>query len=120
MATRTIVTLVDDLDGGGADQSVSFGLDGADWRRLPSSLVLHCCAIRPRRHGRGRALGGMAGFATDPGSRVCCVGRFADAASTSPCDPTTRVCREKGLTGASTLKERLVWDRHPARTDAET
>ncbi len=31
MATRTVVTLVDDLDGGIAEQSVSFGLDHVDY-----------------------------------------------------------------------------------------
>jgi Lsr2 protein len=31
MAQRTVVTLVDDLDGGGAEESVSFGLDHVDY-----------------------------------------------------------------------------------------
>jgi Lsr2 len=31
MAQKTIVALIDDLDGGDADESVSFGLDGATY-----------------------------------------------------------------------------------------
>ena len=31
MATRTVVTLVDDVDGGVAEESLSFGLDGVEY-----------------------------------------------------------------------------------------
>ena len=65
MATRTTVTLVDDLDGTSAETSVDLGLDGATYEidlsatnaaRLPDTVAQYIAA--PRRSG-GRRTGGQ-------------------------------------------------------------
>ena len=63
MATKITVLLEDDLDGGPADETVRFGLDGVDYeidlskhharafRRELASFLIHA-----RKAGRGRRL----------------------------------------------------------------
>ncbi len=62
MARRTIVHLEDDLSGGEADESVSFGLDGRSFEidlseknaaQLREMLAPYISAGRPIRAGRG-------------------------------------------------------------------
>jgi hypothetical protein len=74
MAQQTLIKLVDDLDGGDADETVSFGLDGVHYKidlsdgnaaKLREELAMFVA--------RGRRAGG--------------VGRRARAASTSAADP---------------------------------
>ena len=61
MATRTTVTLVDDLDGGTAEESVRFGLEGAEYEidlsagnaaTLRDVFAGYIAAARRRRAGR--------------------------------------------------------------------
>jgi len=64
MATKITVALEDDLDGGPADETVRFGLDGVDYeidlnkqnarafRRQFASFLIHARRTRPR--GRRR------------------------------------------------------------------
>jgi hypothetical protein len=68
MTSRTIIELVDDLEGGPADESVSFGLDGRDYeidlstanaKGLRGALEAYQSAARrlgsrPAVRGRGR------------------------------------------------------------------
>lgn len=64
MATRTITTLVDDMDGGEAEETVPFGLDGVDYEidlnkdhadELREALEKFVAAARSIR-GAGRKL----------------------------------------------------------------
>jgi hypothetical protein len=73
MATRTTVTLVDDLDGGTAEETVGFGLDGAVYEidlsaanagELRAALERYVAAAR--RTGGRRSSGGAAAPATAP------------------------------------------------------
>jgi hypothetical protein len=67
VAQKTVVTLVDDLDGGEADETVSFGLDGTTYEidlssanagRLRDALATY---VGSARRGSGRASGGGGG-----------------------------------------------------------
>lgn len=68
MAKKVVVSLVDDLDGGRADQTIQFGLDGADYeidlstdnvQKLRAALDSYVTVARPcdagRRPRRSRA-----------------------------------------------------------------
>ena len=64
MATKVTVALEDDLDGGPADETVRFGLDGVDYeidlnkqnarafRRQFASFLIHARRAQPRRPRR--------------------------------------------------------------------
>ncbi len=67
MAQKTVVTLVDDIDGGEADETVSFGLDGSSYEidlssanaskfgmPWPATSVLPDAARRGSSSGGGR------------------------------------------------------------------
>lgn len=67
MAQKTVVTLVDDLDGGEADETVSFGLDGSSYEidlsssnadKLRDSLAPY---VGSARRSSGRSSGGGGG-----------------------------------------------------------
>jgi len=70
MAQQTIVTLVDDLDGSEADQTVEFGLDGVSYeidlsepnaaklRDVLAGFVSHARRTGGRRRGTARPAGG--------------------------------------------------------------
>ncbi len=70
MAQQTIVTLVDDLDGSQADQTVEFGLDGVSYeidlsepnaaklRDALAGFVSHARRTGGRRRGTTRPAGG--------------------------------------------------------------
>lgn len=70
MAQQTIVTLVDDLDGSEANQTVEFGLDGVSYeidlsepnaaklRDALAGYVSHARRTGGRRRGAGRPAGG--------------------------------------------------------------
>jgi hypothetical protein len=70
MAQQTIVTLVDDLDGSEADQTVEFGLDGVSYeidlsepnaaklRDALAGFVSHARRVGGRRRSGARAAGG--------------------------------------------------------------
>ncbi|GLZ56294.1 Lsr2 family protein [Actinomycetospora sp. NBRC 106378] len=73
MATRTTVTLVDDIDGGTAEETVGFGLDGAVYEidlsaanagELRAALGRYVAAAR--RTGGRRSSGGAAAPAAAP------------------------------------------------------
>jgi hypothetical protein len=75
MAQRTIVELIDDLDGGKADESITFGLDGVEYaidlsddnaRKLRETLAPF--VERARRAG-GRKQRGARGAAKTGGDR---------------------------------------------------
>ena len=70
MAQKTVVELVDDLDGGKADETVAFALDGVEFTidlssenaaRLRDSLAEYV--------GHARRTGGRKGLAKQPGTR---------------------------------------------------
>ncbi len=74
MATRTIVQIEDDLTGGPAAESVSFGLDGksfeidlneANAQQLRELLAPYIAAGRSQRWGRGAARRSGSGSAGD-------------------------------------------------------
>lgn len=76
MAQKVQVLLVDDLDGGEAQETVSFGLDGASYeidlssdnaKRIREGLTPYVEAARKvgGRAGRGRGRGGRAGRSAD-------------------------------------------------------
>jgi Lsr2 len=67
VAQKTVVTLVDDLDGGEADETVSFGLDGSSYEidlsssnaeKLRDSLAQY---VGSARRSSGRSSGGGGG-----------------------------------------------------------
>jgi hypothetical protein len=67
VAQKTVVTLVDDLDGGEADETVSFGLDGSSYEidlsssnaeKLRDSLAAY---VGSARRSSGRSSGGGGG-----------------------------------------------------------
>jgi hypothetical protein len=69
VATQTHVTIVDDLDGSAARETVSFGLDGASYeidlndknaKKLRDALAVYVANSRQVGGGRGRARGGRA------------------------------------------------------------
>lgn len=68
MAQKVEVQLIDDLDGGAADETVSFGLDGTQYvidlnsknaKRLRESIIKYVDAARKEKAGRtvGRGTG---------------------------------------------------------------
>jgi nucleoid-associated protein Lsr2 len=68
VAQKTVVTLVDDLDGGEADETVSFGLDGSTYEidlssanagKLRDALATYVGSAR--RSGRASGAGGGRG-----------------------------------------------------------
>jgi len=74
MAQRTIVTLADDLDGGDADETVSFGVDGVHYKidlsegnatKLRDKLAMFVAHGR-RTGGTGRRTRAASTSATDP------------------------------------------------------
>lgn len=74
MATRTTVTLVDDLDGSTADETVPFGLDGADYeidlssdhaKELRTAIERYVAAAR-RTGGRRSTASGSPARAQKP------------------------------------------------------
>ena len=80
MAQKVQVVLVDDLDGGTADETVSFSLDGAAYeidlttenaQKLRDQLAAYVGSARRvgGRGGRGRSRGGRSGGADAGGRR---------------------------------------------------
>jgi hypothetical protein len=74
MAQQTVIELVDDLDGGEADETVSFGLDGVHYKidlsdgnatKLRDELAMFVAHGR-RAGGAGRRTRAAATSATDP------------------------------------------------------
>ena len=77
MATRTAVVLEDDLDGGRADQTLEFGLDGTEYvidlsaknaatfGRQPAPFIEHA-----RKAGRGQRRPGRPVSARERSSRI--------------------------------------------------
>jgi hypothetical protein len=74
MAQKTIVELVDDLDGGVAAESVAFGLDGVEYnidlssanaKRLRDSLSVYVDSARRVGGRKQRAIGKPAGRTGD-------------------------------------------------------
>lgn len=70
MAQKTVVELVDDLDGGGADETVTFALDGVDFlidlstenaHRLRDTLAEYVENARRTSSRKGRNAGKVAG-----------------------------------------------------------
>ena len=95
MATKVTVELEDDLDGGPADETVQFGLDGVDYeidlskqharefRRELASFLVHARRAergRRRRPARGssgrRGSGDIRAWARDSGIQVSDRGRI--------------------------------------------
>ena len=95
MATKTTVVLEDDLDGGPADETVRFGLDGVDYeidlskqharefRRELASFLVHARRAergRRRRAARGspgrRNTGDIRAWARDAGIQISDRGRI--------------------------------------------
>lgn len=84
MATRTVVTLVDDVDGGVAEESLSFGLDGVEYeidlsrtnaaalRDVLAEFVAHAhrTPVRPRRSRSRESSGSGSGRAAKVRPRV--------------------------------------------------
>ncbi len=89
MAQRTIVELTDDLDGGKADESIAFGLDGTSYeidlseqnaRKLRDDLSQYVGAARRARAGRsGRGARGSGGASSRSKGDTAAIGEWAQA-----------------------------------------
>jgi hypothetical protein len=109
VATKVTVVLEDDLDGGPADETVRFGLDGVEneidlskrhartFRRELASFLVHARRAEPgrrRRPARGssgrRRSGGIRAWAKDAGIQVSDRGRI----------PASVVAQYQAATGA--------------------
>jgi hypothetical protein len=93
MATRTTVTLVDDLDGGTAEETVGFGLDGAAYEidlsaanagELRSALERYVAAAR--RTGGRRSVGADTA-PSGSAARASASSSSASSSSSQPGDP---------------------------------
>jgi Lsr2 len=102
MAQKTIVSLIDDLDGGDADESVAFGLDGATYdidlseknastlrealapfiasaRRTGGRATRRASGATPRRSGGSDDTGAIREWARAQGHTVSDRGRIASS-----------------------------------------
>jgi Lsr2 len=84
VAQKTVVTLVDDLDGGEADETVSFGLDGTSYEidlstsnagKLRDALATYVGSAR--RSGRSSGGGGGRGRARRTGGNSAAIRAWA-------------------------------------------
>jgi nucleoid-associated protein Lsr2 len=85
VAQKTVVTLVDDLDGGEADETVSFGLDGTSYEidlstsnagKLRNALATYVGSAR-RSSGRSSGGGGGRGRARRTGGNSAAIRAWA-------------------------------------------